>query len=109
MILVTGLPRTGSMSVSQALTDLGYKTLFYCPLTLQGEDWIGEDISNYDVLVDWSIVGIMEPFLQSVKVEKIIFLSRSPASWIASVDNLVTDKSMSKFYMRDFNESLDKN
>lgn len=101
MILVTGLPRAGTMSTARALEILGYNILFYCPLTQQGKDWIGVDLTKYDVLVDWSVSGILNDFVKVVPTEKIIFLTRQNG-WNTSLENLGVSRAGAD-YVSDYN------
>lgn len=89
MIIVTGLPRAGSMSISKALEILGYSPLFYCPLVQQGIDSreTGRpEIVGYDAVIDWSIAGQMKMALSYFKPNRVILLTRDDG-WDLSVES----------------------
>lgn len=63
-IIVTGLPRSGSMSVAEALTILGYNTIHHCPIRNPGtEHLLSED--TYDAYVSCNY--LFTPFCTSNK------------------------------------------
>lgn len=107
MIIVCGLPRSGSMSMAKAFQMLGYKTLFYCPLTGQGEDWISRfQGNNYDVIVDWSLVSMLdEGVLEAFNPNKVVLLTRE-SGWELSLDNFGVSRHADE-YMADFQRGLE--
>lgn len=104
MIIVTGLPRAGSMSMSKALEILGYNPLFYCPLTQQGQDFteIHKEVRDkYDAIIDWSIAGEMSTALSFFKPSKVILLYRD-CGWDLSIESFGVNKVGKQAMLNDF-------
>jgi len=74
-----GLPRTGTASLSEALTILGYNTRHYPKFVRRSE--------NFDALVDTPICNCFEYLDEKYPNSKFIWTIRSPVAWLKSCES----------------------
>lgn len=96
MIIVIGQPRSGTMSVADALTNMGYNAWHVCPLVKEDDkklsirDIFQEAVSeNFNSVVSWRLTPYfheLRNFYKNDEYTKFIFCSRSNKTrWKASL------------------------
>lgn len=87
MILLFGLPRTGTTSISQALTDLGFKVLHHCPLTHDmGQEWWEGVKGDWDALASWKIIEAHQYYWRHTQPTHAIYSFRKQG-WESSAES----------------------
>lgn len=94
--------------MAKALEILGYNVLFYCPLTNQGVDWLEQEVNpeEYDVVVDWSMLGDIDIWLTAIKTDCVICLNRDYSDWSMSMDNMGVSPRIQKVYLEDYDRGI---
>lgn len=87
-IFCTGLQRTGTTSVTEALTTLGFKTNHY-PKGLR-DNIEHEEIDLFDAFTDWPIPLLYQELDKRHPGSKFIHVSRNEEDWLKSVEWLFT-------------------
>lgn len=102
-IFCIGFPKTGTTSIEEALTILGYKvckghfnnnyTNYLISLFVNNDfDEIDEIISNYDVFIDlpWGGTDFYKYLMTRYENAKFIFTKRESESWYRSFEGMIT-------------------
>jgi hypothetical protein len=84
-IFVVSLPRTGTMSMSQMLIDLGYKTT-HAP----GPAFLGGYLDRYDAFTDTPVYrpSLVKEMLNRYPNAKFIYIEKEQEAWFRSMDKV---------------------